>query len=475
LVLTPPLGGVFIWGKYGRTSINFILDSFGGHMGRITSFSKQVIVFFLVTALIIRPTFAANVGGWTLGGGVAQGASTVYEGTKKVVIDGVDYIKKGTAKITPPASQVAKVLARGAAGYALSVAVEQLLGSVDWVLDPANNQIVYTKPQDPTKVPPDSPVCWTWNGGTCKSFDAIVQDIIKTNVSGWTIKSKSCPSYATVTTPGVRVNCNVVVSYPGWNDMTVIANPLSVANPNYDPTAENENEEKRIPLETVAQKVISNAESGDTRAQAATTAAAADIVAEAEKDSSKAPPIVQQLESSAQTKPADEAAAEKANEAQGQSKPNTQNPEAMDLSLEFPVFCGWAPLVCEAAQVVISFPQTLTNWWETGKSKAEEWANSISEAWTKVKEEYADKPEENTDTELDIPDLSDESIDSDISFGGSCPAPLSSDINFMGLNKTIEFSFDPVCQIAEFIKPVVISISAFSAALIVAGIRTEDD
>lgn len=133
-------------------------------------------------------------------------------------------------------------------------------------------------------------------------------------------------------------------------------------------------------------------------------------------------------------------------------------------------------MVCEAAQVVISFPQTLTNWWETGKSKAEEWALSISEAWAKVKEEYYDQPEENTDTELEIPDLEqDIEVDTDISFGGSCPAPLSSDINFMGLNKTIEFSFDPVCQIAEFIKPVVISISAFSAALIVAGIRTEDD
>ena len=89
-------------------------------MGRITSFSKQVIIFFLVSALIIRPTFAATVGGWSLGGGVAQGASTVYEGTKKVIIDGKDYIKKGTAIVTPTATGVAKVLAKGVAGVALS-------------------------------------------------------------------------------------------------------------------------------------------------------------------------------------------------------------------------------------------------------------------------------------------------------------------------------------------------------------------
>ena len=59
-------------------------------------------------------------------------------------------------------------------------------------------------------------------------------------------------------------------------------------------------EQKIYPLETVAQKVISNAESGDTNAQVATTAAAADIVAEAENDSAKARPIVNQLEASAQ-------------------------------------------------------------------------------------------------------------------------------------------------------------------------------
>lgn len=447
-------------------------------MGRITSFSKQVIVFFLVTALIIRPTFAANVGGWTLGGGVAQGASTVYEGTKKVVIDGVDYIKKGTAKITPPASGVAKVLARGAAGYALSIAVEQLLGAVDWVLDPANNQIRYTEPnENGTEQPLPNIQYKSQDNVLYQTMTALCSDYIPRSAfntdyvfagGARTVNNNAQPAPVAI---GLRVQCDLKHRKNGTLTDTVGGRAVERT----EAMPEEENEEKTLPLDVVAQQVISNAESGDTHAQAATTAAAADIVSEAEKDDAKARPIVQQLESTAQTKPADEAAAEKANEAQGQSKPNTQNPEAMDLSLEFPVFCGWAPLVCEAAQTVISFPITLTDWWNTGKTKAEEWATSISEAWTKVKEEYADKPEENTDTELDIPDLSDESIDSDISFGGSCPAPLSSDINFMGLNKTIEFSFDPVCQIAEFIKPVVISISAFSAALIVAGIRTEDD
>ena len=104
---------------------------------------KTIIKIFICLSLIYTPMFAnaANVGGWNLSNPVAQGASTAYDATKNVLINGKDFIKNSSVKIKPNATQVAKVLAGGAAGYALSVAVEQLLGAVDWVLDPANNQI----------------------------------------------------------------------------------------------------------------------------------------------------------------------------------------------------------------------------------------------------------------------------------------------------------------------------------------------
>ena len=425
-----------------------------------------VLIFVLCLNLISTNIYAANVGGWTLGGGVAQGASVVYEGTKKVVIDGVDYIKKGTAKITPPASGVAKVLARGAAGYALSVAVEQLLGSVDWVLDPANNQIKYNTPSDdptnPTNPKQYSPGTWgagVWYGTPSAACNASLAALKK-----GTTRYNS----ATVTTVGTSCHFNID------GNTTDHKYGLQVrSNPAYDPSAEQE--QKTLPLDVVAQQVISNAAGGDTAAQQATTAAAADIVAEAETDNTKARPIAQQLEASAQTKPVDEAAAEKANEAQGQSKPNTQNPEAMDLSLEFPVFCGWAPLVCEAAQVVISFPQTLTNWWETGKSKAEEWALSISEAWTSVKE-WATKENESEDTEVDIEELDLEAESVDINLASGCPAPVVFiDSDFYGQPFKIEFSFDGFCSIlSDWVRPILISLGAFIAALILGGVKVNE-
>lgn len=451
---------------------------------------KKIISILICIQIALFPAFAfaANVGGWTLGGGVAQGASTVYEGTKKVVIDGVDYIKKGTAKITPPASGVAKVLARGAAGYALSVAVEQILGSVDWVLDPANNRIRYFEPSADPSNPndPTLPIIYRSSGysnNVCggagvyvfhPSLSAAAAAQVSCweqafwPVTSWTVKKQPAPNK---TGP---VDLTLTVKDRG----TYTASFSAIANPAYDPNAEKEREEKYLPLDVVAQKVISNAESGDVNAQAATTAAAADIVAEAEKDNVKARPIAQQLEASAQTKPADEAAAEKANEALGQSKPNTQNPEAMDLSLEFPVFCGWAPLVCEAAQTVISFPTTLTDWWNTTNQKADSWASSIAEAWTSVKEWATGEPDLSQD-QTDLP-IEEQTIDRDpssfdtdyIVLGTQCPTFEPYTVEVGPVSKTLSMDLSPLCDFAAKVRPAILGMSYLTAAgIVVAAIR----
>lgn len=434
---------------------------------------KFLTVFFAFTLYfnLISQANAANVGGWTLGGAVAQGASTVYDATKNVVINGKKYIKESSVKITPTASQVAKVLARGGAGYALSVAVEQLLGSVDWVLDPANNQITYTPKNESLctadgKNCPSSAFLWASAGQYFSTAQNACANELKLFKEAFTYMSKS-----TVRTQIIdqrSANCLIDKVYDdgtraGTNTYAI----NNVVNPNYL----EESEPKSIPLTTVAQKVISNAAGGDTAAQQATTAAAADIVAEAEKDDAKARPIASQAEANATTKPADAAEAEKANEAQGEAKPNEANPEATDLSLTFPIFCNWAPTICEAAQTVISFPQTLTNWWETGKTKAEEWAASIADSWTAVKEWAKSDPQE--DTELEIPESEQPQIDTEIAFGGSCPADHQAEINMgVGVIK-MPISYEPICTTVSTAKPVLIFVGFFIAALIIGGVKTE--
>ncbi|MEG0750328.1 MAG: endo-1,4-beta-xylanase, partial [Carnobacterium sp.] len=110
-----------------------------------SSCCKTFLVYLICLSVLFRPTFAhaSNLGGWTLSNPVAKAASTLYQGAKDVMINGKNVAKTSTALITPRAIDVSKVLARGVAGYALSVAVEQLLGAVDWVLDPVNHEIRY--------------------------------------------------------------------------------------------------------------------------------------------------------------------------------------------------------------------------------------------------------------------------------------------------------------------------------------------
>ncbi len=400
---------------------------------------KFLSVFFAFTLYfnLITQANAASLGGWSLGSPVASGASAIVNGTKEIILNGASKIARGTAKITPNASQVAKVLARGGAGYALSVAVEQLLGSVDWVLDPANNQIKY-------KVPGETSQTCTYGGQSCNNYCAI-QAANSGRTDGGAVQYTD--SYY-----GTRWFCQ---TSEGFRYAVITGAQTG--------TSTSEEEEKSIPLETVAQKVISNAAGGDASAQQAITAAAQDVINEAENDTAKAAPIVQQLEASK--------AIEAENTATGEQTQNPEKPNVTDISLEFPAFCGWAPTVCEAAQTVISFPRTLTNWWDTTNQKADSWANSISQSWAEAKE-WATS-EKNEDTELDIPDQEQPDIDTDIAFGGMCPDDRQAEINMgVGVIK-MPISYEPICTTVSTAKPVLIFVGFFVAALIIGGVKTE--
>lgn len=430
------------------------LDHVGGCMANYSKFIKLLLSFVIaISPILLINNANAAVGGWTMSNPIAQGASTVYNGTKKVIIDGKDYIKKGTAIVTPTATGVAKVLAKGVAGVALSVAVEQLLGAVDWVLDPANNRIVYTTGESVYVIQNDPSTTANSKLEACRLY-ASKQDSTYYDPSKYYIRTSD-------NTCGIWFR-----SWKGYAhfDIGVRTKP---------------SEQKSIPLETVATQVISNAESNTDKraaAQVATTSAAADIVAEAEKDNVKARPIAQQLESSASTKPADEAAAAEANTATGTQTQNPTKPDTTDLKLEFPIFCNWAPTVCEAAQTVISFPKTLTNWWETGKEKADAWATSISEAWTAAKEWATSEPSQEN-TQVDVEDNNTQEIDTQVSFSTQCPSPINlADFSYHGISQSWTVDFSKFCDVfATYLRPVVISIGAFSAVLIVSGVGVREN
>lgn len=454
------------------------LDHVGGCMANHSKFIKLLLSFVIAISpiILINNVNAASLGGWTLGGGVAQGASTVYNGTKNVLINGKNVVQKGVATVTPTATNVAKVLRGGIAGYALSVAVEQLLGAVDWVLDPANNQIRYTEPnENGTEQPLPNIQYKSQDNVLYQTITALCSDYIPRSAfntdyvfagGARTVNNNAQPAPVAI---GLRVQCDLKHRKQGY--LTDTVGGWAVARTQAMP--EEENEEKTLPLDVVAQQVISNAESGDTSAQVVTTSAAADIVSEAEKDNVKARPIVNQLESSAETA-TDETATGEA------TKPNTADPTAppdvTNISLKFPVFCGWAPTVCQAASVVISFPTLVTEWWNTGKEKSESWASSISQAWTAAKEWATSEPSQEN-TQVDVENNNTQEIDTQVSFSTQCPAPINlANFSYHGISQSWTVDFSKFCDVfATYLKPVVISIGAFSAVLIVSGVGVREN
>lgn len=428
---------------------------------------KTIIKIFICLSLIYTPMFAnaANVGGWNLSNPVARGASAVYDATKNVVINGKDFVKDSWVKITPNASQVAKVLRGGVAGVALSIAVEQLIGAdYSWWLE--GDSVKYKVP-----VPPEAyPKCYSNSAIGCFGSTALAAS------AALIYDNTLYPTYeSTKTTKKVSSNTLTVTLYNKDSLITNIYTFAYVVNPAYDPEANKEEQIKSIPLVTVAQKVISNAESGDQNAKVATTAAAADVVAEAENDDAKARPIANQAEANAETKPADADAAANANTGAATATPQAdpvtgEQAPPTDISLEFPVFCNWAPTICEAAQVVISFPQTLTGWWESANQRADEWETSISQAYHDF---MRDDELPNDDTKVDItehpvPELKEDAI----SWVSSCPADEYVPISLQGVTSTLVLSWSPWCQLLSIIKPAIIASAYIGAAFIVLGIRT---
>lgn len=234
---------------------------------------KKITAFFISLLLILNSALshAFAIRQWTISNPMAVGASMLYDGSKGTVTSSV--------LITPNASQVAKVLRGGGAGFALSYAVKQLLGAVGWVMDSANNRVTYYK--------------YTGIGATRGWVEANRTD------SYHATAELACIYYA----QKLGVTFNYVDQFSGHNAYCFKKGGTS-SNYIYVQLHKigeynGEKEEKTLSLETIAQKVIENAESDNLDAQFAVLAAANNILSEAERDDTKAKPIEDELENNA--------------------------------------------------------------------------------------------------------------------------------------------------------------------------------
>lgn len=406
---------------------------------------KQIGVAFriyLSIAILLSPFYlvtnanAASLGGWSLGGGVAQGASVIYNGAKDVILNGAKKVANGTAKITPPPASVAKALAGGAGAIALDLALQQLLGGVDYVLDPENNSIKYPNPDSHPKI---------YHLFGIESTKSVSPE-------------SSCRSYANLQNAQfVRVsnsNGSLLCFLDRWSGGF---NITAIDNPSYNPA--DENNTKSLPLTVVAQQVISNAESGNAASQQVVKVAADTMVAEAETDTTKARPIIQQLEAS-QSIPTDQTATGETVPKEETGENTGTDTKGSDISLDFPIFCDWAPSVCQAANVVIQKPA--------------EWAENIKAAYDDAVDYFKEEPTDSEPEELEIEQPEFEADEVNLQGSTTCPQDQVS-FSLMGNSYTLNMPYQPVCNALEFFRPAVLTVGAITSAFIVAGIRTKED
>lgn len=212
---------------------------------------------------------APSFGQWVVNGYASEGASTVVNASR--TIGGVATESK--ALITPNVSQVSKILKRGLGGFALTFAVDELLDGIDWVMDPDNNRVIYSESKT-GYLKHDSQVFQTYleANNFCKS-KTLRQD------SQYVVNS----SYIMVWYGTVKC----IGRYKSNNAETTLfdfgGSFLS-------------NQKFYLPLDIISQKIIDNAQSGNTDAQAVTFAAAQAIISEAENDATKAKEIEDEFE-----------------------------------------------------------------------------------------------------------------------------------------------------------------------------------
>lgn len=220
---------------------------------------KKIIICFLALQLAFFSPFAnanASPGGWTFSGfdAVSGVVSAVKNGAKATA----------TVAKSPVVSKIGKGILGGViAGAAIPLAISQITGlafdAIDWVLDPANNQIKYT---------PKSTV--------------LVYSVPYSNVSNMPTPEAACRArYSS------RLKTKVYV-IPSTGGLTCryadVENPADNQWYGGDEVVAKKPQSGVIPVPTVADKVYDNAKTGHSDSVAAVTAAVADLTKEGEYD-----------------------------------------------------------------------------------------------------------------------------------------------------------------------------------------------
>lgn len=247
-------------------------------------------------------------------------------------------IQKSTIKVAANASSVGKGLVRRVPSVAITYALTALLGkAVDWVMDAENNRLKYKDDSvDPDAATPANKYIWKAPPDTqyiYSSPQAAARVVCKNHNESYGEPYK-------ISTTIYYVPCK------RSNGSTDTWDVQAIVNPNYDPNYDSSanSEYKYIPIDTVAQQVISNADAGHGPSMEVMNNTALDMLEQGLLDS--------QLEASAEPKQFSSGESDPTDPSQTPTNPETPtdptsptpNPDAKPF--ELPPFCAWATKVC---------------------------------------------------------------------------------------------------------------------------------
>lgn len=326
--------------------------------------------------------------------------------------------QKSVIKVGASVSNVGKGLVRRTPAAAITYAVTALLGkAVDWVMDAENNRIKYK--DDGSAGSSDIPNAkfyyqMTYQGNQTKQefytreqaslFAARMGELY----GGTYVGAISCP----VPALGAVLKC-----YKGGS---LIANIPSISNPKYDPSLPPQDEYKYIPINTVAQKVIENADSGHAPSMEVMNNTALDMLEAGLLDA--------QLEAAAEPKQFGQGETDPTDQSQTPTDPETPtdptdptpNPDAKPF--ELPPFCAWATKVC-----------SFIDWMQAEPPE----------------------PPESGEVDVQIPDSNmHEGILERLYINMPAQCPPDPILEFMGAK--IPFPMSVFCQFAEMMKPLIL-------------------
>lgn len=396
---------------------------------------RRFLAFFLSFSLIFSSTsaLAASPAGWSASASdaVIAGATatiTAFKGSGSSAM-------KAVITHRPAAVAVGKELVKGAGVLALAYAMSKLLDAgVDWVLDPANNRIKYTEAADAGEGDGGSaPV-----GALVANFDGATYSSPSSLCAA--AASKAPPSYVgNAATGSIRADVpaeQAALGYQIWDCGSPVWGGYW-ATPKQPPAAGEgsvpEGKEKYIPINTVAAEVIAGAEAGHAASQDFVKAVA---VGQANAGDLDAPL---------------DAAAEPTTDTANPDAPPTDPTKPFDDS-------G----ILAALKKILSALGLLSL------------LATISDSLTAMMDWFKGAPEEEaTEVDIVVPDIA--PANTDINFGGQCPAPFVYNGSIFGNPISIQLLDTPMlCSfLATYVKWPVYAASTLYALYLIGGRRGE--